>query len=50
MAEERQELPQGTLDLLILKSLGLEPLHGAVAGLRRDGPPRKTTGGRNTTS
>ena len=28
MAEERIELPQGTLDLLILKALALEPLHG----------------------
>ena len=28
MADERLELPQGTLDLLVLKSLGLEPLHG----------------------
>jgi PadR family transcriptional regulator, regulatory protein PadR len=28
MAEERLELPQGTLDLLILKTLALEPLHG----------------------
>ena len=27
-AEERTELPQGTLDLLILKALALEPLHG----------------------
>jgi transcriptional regulator len=26
--EERLDLPQGTLDLLILKTLGLEPLHG----------------------
>jgi transcriptional regulator len=26
--EERLELPQGTLDLLILKALALEPLHG----------------------
>lgn len=25
---ERIELPQGTLDLLLLKTLGLEPLHG----------------------
>jgi len=25
---ERLELPQGTLDLLILKALALEPLHG----------------------
>jgi len=28
MSEERMELPQGTLDLLILKTLALEPLHG----------------------
>lgn len=28
MAEERVELPQGTLDLLILKALALEPMHG----------------------
>src|SRR5271169_6237945 len=28
MADERLELPQGTLDLLILKSLALESLHG----------------------
>lgn len=28
MAETRLELPQGTLDLLILKALALEPLHG----------------------
>jgi len=28
MANERIELPQGTLDLLILKTLGLEPQHG----------------------
>ena len=28
MKEERLELPQGTLDLLILKALALEPLHG----------------------
>lgn len=27
-AEERTDLPQGTLDLLILKALALEPLHG----------------------
>ena len=26
--DARLELPQGTLDLLILKTLGLEPLHG----------------------
>lgn len=28
MAEERIELPQGTLDLLILKTLALESRHG----------------------
>lgn len=28
MNKERMELPQGTLDLLILKTLALEPLHG----------------------
>lgn len=28
MAEERMDLPQGTLDLLILKALALQPLHG----------------------
>jgi len=28
MANERIALPQGTLDLLILKTLGLEPQHG----------------------
>jgi len=28
MTEERIELPQGTLDLLILKALALESMHG----------------------
>ena len=28
MNEQRLELPQGTLDLLILKALALEPQHG----------------------
>jgi PadR family transcriptional regulator PadR len=28
MTKERLELPQGTLDLLILKAVALEPLHG----------------------
>lgn len=28
MIEERLALPQGTLDLLILKALALEPMHG----------------------
>jgi len=28
MADERIELPQGTLDLLILKTLSLQPMHG----------------------
>jgi len=28
MSDERLELPQGTLDLLILKALSLQPMHG----------------------
>jgi transcriptional regulator len=28
MADQRMDLPQGTLDLLILKALNLEALHG----------------------
>jgi PadR family transcriptional regulator, regulatory protein PadR len=28
MADEKLDLPQGTLDLLILKALSLEPMHG----------------------
>jgi PadR family transcriptional regulator PadR len=28
MSDARMELPQGTLDLLILKAVALEPLHG----------------------
>jgi PadR family transcriptional regulator PadR len=28
MSEERVDLPQGTLDLLILRTLALEPQHG----------------------
>jgi PadR family transcriptional regulator, regulatory protein PadR len=28
MADDKLDLPQGTLDLLILKALSLEPLHG----------------------
>src|SRR3954454_3297364 len=28
MSEKRLDLPQGTLDLLILKTLSLEPMHG----------------------
>jgi len=28
MANERIDLPQGTLDLLILRTLALEPQHG----------------------
>ena len=28
MADSRLDLPQGTLDLLILKALSLEPMHG----------------------
>ena len=33
MPETRLDLPQGTLDLLILKALSLEPMHGwAISG------------------
>jgi len=28
LTEERLDLPQGTLDLLILRTLALEPMHG----------------------
>ena len=28
MSEKRLELPQGTLDMLILKAVALEPVHG----------------------
>src|SRR5919106_6638794 len=34
MASERIDLPQGTLDILILKTLALEPQHGWAVGER----------------
>ena len=34
MVDERMALPQGTLDLLILKALDLEPLHGWAVSVR----------------
>jgi len=34
MGEDRMGLPQGTLDLLILKTLALEPQHGWAIGER----------------
>lgn len=34
MSEERLELPQGTLDLLILKTVALEPRHGWAISAR----------------
>ena len=34
MAEKSADLVQGTLDMLILKTLALEPLHGYGIGLR----------------
>lgn len=34
MPDERADLPQGTLDLLILKVVGLEPLHGYAIAQR----------------
>jgi transcriptional regulator len=36
MPDERTDLPQGTLDLLILKVVGLEPLHGYAIAQRLD--------------
>jgi len=34
MADESSELVQGTLDMLILKTLALEPMHGYGVALR----------------
>ncbi|RPJ51922.1 MAG: PadR family transcriptional regulator, partial [Acidobacteria bacterium] len=34
MTAERIDLPQGTLDLLILKTLALEPQHGCAVSER----------------
>jgi PadR family transcriptional regulator, regulatory protein PadR len=34
MAKERPELPQGTLDMLVLKALSLGPMHGYGIGRR----------------
>src|SRR3954462_10083556 len=34
MPDARLDLPQGTLDLLILKALSLEPLHGRAISQR----------------
>ena len=34
MAKQKPDLPQGTLDLLILKSLSLGPMHGYGVGQR----------------
>jgi PadR family transcriptional regulator PadR len=34
VADQRLELPQGTLELLILKTLALEPLHGWAISAR----------------
>jgi hypothetical protein len=39
---ERLELPQGTLDLLILKTLALEPLHGWAVSERLELPTTRT--------
>ena len=36
MADKRMDLPQGTLDLLILKVLSLEPQHGWAISERLD--------------
>ena len=34
MTKQKSDLPQGTLDLLILKALSLGPMHGYGVGLR----------------
>ncbi len=34
MGKQRPELPQGTLDMLILKALSLGPMHGYGVGQR----------------
>ena len=34
MADKRSELVQGTLDMLILKTLALEPMHGYGISVR----------------
>ena len=34
MAKQKSDLPQGTLDLLILKALSLGPMHGYGVGQR----------------
>jgi len=34
MAKQRPDLPQGTLDLLVLKALSLGPMHGYGIGTR----------------
>lgn len=34
MAKQKPELPQGTLDMLVLKALSLGPMHGYGIGVR----------------
>ena len=34
MAKQKPDLPQGTLDMLVLKALSLGPMHGFGVGLR----------------
>jgi PadR family transcriptional regulator, regulatory protein PadR len=34
LATQKSDLPQGTLDLLILKAVGVEPLHGYAVAQR----------------
>src|SRR5437763_9369088 len=36
MTEPKSDLPQGTLDLLILKTLAVDPLHGYAIAQRLD--------------
>ncbi len=42
MADSKLDLPQGTLDLLILKALSLEPMHGWAISQRIQQVSRET--------
>ena len=42
MADDKLDLPQGTLDLLILKALSLQPLHGWAISERLHQVSRET--------
>ena len=42
MADKRSELVQGTLDMLILKTLALEPMHGYGISVRLEQMSKRT--------